>query len=108
MSRGGYGRDRPALSGEGGANSASNIVNTAAASAAGFDKGKPRRTFTVILASNRTNMRAYAAAVALLAGGCFFGYRDGGAPNAPRAHRGTFVRDMVLTGELNAADGSTI
>ena len=53
-------------------------------------------------------MRAYAAAVALLAGGCFFGYRDGGAPNAPRVHRGTFVRDMILTGELNAAEGSTI
>jgi hypothetical protein len=53
-------------------------------------------------------MRAYIAAVALLAGGCFFGYRDAGAPNAPRAHRGTFVNDMVLTGELNAADGSTI
>ncbi len=87
---------------------ASNIVNTADASAAGFEKGKPHRTFTVIWASKRTNMRAYIAAVALLAGGCFFGYRDGGAPNAPRAHRGTFVSEMVLTGELNAADGSTI
>lgn len=46
------------------------------------------------------------AAVALLASGCFFGYRQ--APKAPRTHRGTFVNDMVLTGELNAAQGSTI
>ncbi len=53
-------------------------------------------------------MRVTIAAVALLAGGCFFGYRDAGAPSAPRVHRGTFVSDMVLTGELNAADGSTI
>jgi HlyD family secretion protein len=53
-------------------------------------------------------MRAHIALLALLAGGCFFGYRDAAAPDAPRVHRGTFVNDMVLTGELNAADGSTI
>jgi len=54
-------------------------------------------------------MRApIAAVIALLAGGCFFGYRDPAAPQAPRVHRGTFVNDMVLTGELNAADGSMI
>jgi len=46
------------------------------------------------------------AAVAVLASGCFFGYRD--APKAPQTHRGTFINDMVLTGELNAAAGSTI
>ena len=54
-------------------------------------------------------MRApIAAVVALLAAGCFFGYRDLATATAPRVHRGTFVNDMVLTGELNAADGSTI
>src|SRR5438067_7959547 len=54
-------------------------------------------------------MRALiAAAVALLAAGCFFGYRGPAASAAPRVHRGTFISDMVLTGELNAADGSTI
>lgn len=54
-------------------------------------------------------MRAIiAAAVALLASGCFFGYRDAGAPSAARVHRGRFVNDMVLTGELNAAAGSSI
>jgi len=46
------------------------------------------------------------AAVAVLASGCFFGYRD--APKASHTHRGTFINDMVLTGELNAAAGSTI
>src|SRR6266498_4172178 len=71
-------------------------------------KGKPCRTFAVTSASNRSNMRVTTAAVALLAGGCFFGYRDAGGPNAPRVHRGTFVRGMILTGELNAAEGSTI
>ena len=54
-------------------------------------------------------MRSFiAAAVALFAAGCFFGYRDPAAATAPRVHRGTFINDMVLTGELNAADGSTI
>jgi hypothetical protein len=48
-----------------------------------------------------------AAAVALLASGCFFGYRE--VPKASsQTHRGTFLDDMVLTGELNAASGSTI
>jgi multidrug resistance efflux pump len=52
-------------------------------------------------------MRApIAAAVALIASGCFFGYRE--VPKAPQTHRGTFINDMVLTGELNAASGSTI
>lgn len=49
-----------------------------------------------------------AAAAVLLAAGCFFGYRDPAAPHAPRVRRGTFINDMVLTGELNAAEGSTI
>jgi len=53
-------------------------------------------------------MRAPLAVLALVAGGCFFGYRNESAPIAPRVHRGTFVNDMVLTGELNAASGSTI
>jgi multidrug resistance efflux pump len=47
-----------------------------------------------------------AAAIALLAAGCFFGYRE--APRKTAVHRGIFINDMVLTGELNAADGSTI
>jgi HlyD family secretion protein len=53
-------------------------------------------------------MRARVAVFALLAGGCFFGYRDADAPRAPRVHRGVFVNDMVLTGELNAAQGAVI
>ena len=47
-------------------------------------------------------------AFALVAGGCFFGYRNDSVPAGPRMHRGTFVNDMILTGELNAASGSTI
>lgn len=53
-------------------------------------------------------MRISLAAVALLLGGCFFGYRDAHAPGTSRVHRGTFVSEMLLTGELNAASGSTI
>src|SRR5437763_17138328 len=53
-------------------------------------------------------MRMPLAAVLLLLGGCFFGYRDANAPRTPRVHRGLFVSDMLLTGELNAATGSTI
>ncbi|HEV2720812.1 MAG TPA: HlyD family efflux transporter periplasmic adaptor subunit [Thermoanaerobaculia bacterium] len=53
-------------------------------------------------------MRLPFAVLALFAGGCFFGYRNDAVPNAPRVHRGTFVNDMVLTGELNAASGSAI
>jgi multidrug resistance efflux pump len=49
-----------------------------------------------------------AAAVALLLSGCFFGYREPAAAQSPRVRRGAFVNDMVLTGELNAAEGSTI
>jgi hypothetical protein len=61
----------------------------------GVQTGKIMRTFI-------------AAAVALLASGCFFGYRDPAAVQAPHVRRGAFVNDIVLTGELNAAEGSTI
>jgi multidrug resistance efflux pump len=54
-------------------------------------------------------MRRLALLFALLVSGCFFGYRheDPSHP-VPRVHRGTFADDMVLTGQLDAARGSTI
>jgi len=54
-------------------------------------------------------MRRLALLLALLVSGCFFGYRheDPSHP-IPRVHRGTFADDMVLTGQLDAARGSTI
>ena len=45
----------------------------------------------------------------LLLTGCFSGYRsDDPAAGAIRVRRGAFVRDIVLTGELNAAEGAII
>jgi HlyD family secretion protein len=54
-------------------------------------------------------MRSAVAVLTLLATGCFFGYRsDDRARTGPRVHRGTFVDDMVLTGQLDAARGAVI
>ena len=54
-------------------------------------------------------MRVRIALAALLLAGCFSGYRsDDPAAGAVRVHRGPFVREMVLTGELGAAEGATI
>lgn len=48
------------------------------------------------------------AAVSLLVVSCFSGYSEEAARNAPRVRRGTFTRDLVLTGELEAARGEAI
>jgi len=54
-------------------------------------------------------MSPRACLAALLLTGCFSGYRsDDPAAGAIRVHRGAFVRDMVLTGELSAAAGEMI
>ena len=49
---------------------------------------------------------ALAAAVALLAG-CFSGY-DTTPASSPRVRRGTFINQMVITGELEAARGAAV
>jgi HlyD family secretion protein len=50
------------------------------------------------------------SALALLAAGCFSGYDPGpaGHLHALTVHRGTFVSDLVLTGQLEAARGEAI
>ncbi len=54
-------------------------------------------------------MRRLPLLFALLVSGCFFGYRhDDPSHPIPRVHRGLFADDMVLTGQLDAARGSTI
>ncbi|HSY48574.1 MAG TPA: HlyD family efflux transporter periplasmic adaptor subunit [Thermoanaerobaculia bacterium] len=47
-------------------------------------------------------------AVALLAAGCFSGYRTEADAKALRVRRGTFARDVVITGELRAARGDEL
>ncbi len=47
--------------------------------------------------------------IALVAGGCFSGYStDEHSPREMRVHRGTFVRELTLTGEVEAARGEMI
>lgn len=46
-------------------------------------------------------------ATALFLGACFSGYRETD-PEALQVRRGTFIRDVVLTGELEAARGAAI
>ena len=53
-------------------------------------------------------MRRLVVLAALLLSGCFFGYPHEPARGALRAHRGVFVDDMVLTGQLEAARGAVI
>jgi multidrug resistance efflux pump len=53
-------------------------------------------------------MSRIAALLALAAAGCFFGYAPHDAPGRPHAHRGTFVDEMVLTGQLEASRGELI
>lgn len=48
------------------------------------------------------------AALSLLIVSCFSGYSDEAPHNALRVRRGTFTRDLVLTGELEAARGEAI
>src|SRR5260221_387384 len=68
----------------------------------------PRQTFLMSETSN-IQMRIVASALTLLAMGCFFGYRhDDPAHAAVRVHRGKFVEDMVLTGQIEAARGAVI
>jgi len=47
-------------------------------------------------------------AVALLAAGCFSGYRTEADARALRVRRGTFASDVVITGELRAARGEEL
>src|SRR5258707_9052074 len=59
--------------------------------------------------TSNIQMRVIASALTLLAMGCFFGYRhDDSAHAAVRVHRGKFVEDMVLTGQIEAARGAVI
>jgi HlyD family secretion protein len=54
-------------------------------------------------------MRRLSSAIVLLAAGCFSGYSaDGPGAATLRVHRGAFVSDIVLTGELEAARGEAI
>src|SRR5258708_7283549 len=57
---------------------------------------------------SNVQMRVIVAALTLLAAGCFVGYRHDPAQPAVRVHRGKFVEDMVLTGQIEAARGAVI
>jgi hypothetical protein len=51
--------------------------------------------------------RALVLLIALAAGGCFSGYQaDDRSPREMRVHRGRFVRELTLTGEVEAARGA--
>src|SRR6202162_1171733 len=48
-------------------------------------------------------------AISLIAAGCFSGYStDAPSPHESRVHRGSFVNEITLTGELEAARGEAI
>lgn len=49
-----------------------------------------------------------AAAAPLVLASCFSGYSEEAPSSAPRVRRGTFTRDLLLTGELEAARGEAI
>src|SRR5712691_1992459 len=49
-----------------------------------------------------------AAVVSLLIVSCFSGYSDEAPKSALRVRRGTFTRELLLTGELEAARGEAI
>lgn len=54
-------------------------------------------------------MRRLSVVVALIAAGCFSGYSTEDSSSAePRAHRGKFVRELTLTGEIEAARGEMV
>ena len=55
-----------------------------------------------------TMRRSLSAALVVLLAGCFSGYRDSGSKHELKVRRATFTRDMVLTGELEAARGAAI
>ena len=52
--------------------------------------------------------RSLCAALIALLSGCFSGYRDDVSKDALKVRRATFTRDVVLTGELEAARGAAI
>jgi multidrug resistance efflux pump len=53
--------------------------------------------------------RALVLVIALAAWGCFSGYQaDDRSPREMRVHRGRFVRELTLTGEVEAARGEMI
>lgn len=47
-------------------------------------------------------------AIALIAAGCFSGYSEAPSRGESRVHRGNFVSEITLTGELEAARGEAI
>jgi multidrug resistance efflux pump len=47
-------------------------------------------------------------AIALIVAGCFSGYSEAPSPGESRVHRGNFVSEITLTGELEAARGEAI
>ena len=48
------------------------------------------------------------ASIAMIAAGCFSGYRETPSQRENRVHRGNFVSEITLTGELEAARGEAI
>src|SRR5438876_7028121 len=58
--------------------------------------------------SSKMRGRLVAALLSLLIAGCFSGYSEEAPKNALRVRRGTFSRELVLTGELEAARGEAI
>src|SRR4051812_1277531 len=59
--------------------------------------------------SNRMNVKVlFSCAVAVIASGCFSGYRSEADAKSLRVRRGTFASDVVITGELRAARGEEL
>jgi multidrug resistance efflux pump len=58
--------------------------------------------------SSKMRVDLFAAAAALLIASCFSGYSEEASRNALRVRRGTLSRELILTGELEAARGEAI
>ena len=53
-------------------------------------------------------MRRLSLILLLIGAGCFSGYSTDDTPAAPRVRRGQFIRELTLTGEIDAARGEII
>jgi HlyD family secretion protein len=53
-------------------------------------------------------MRRLSLILMLIGAGCFSGYSTDDGPSAPRVRRGQFIRELTLTGEIDAARGQMI
>ena len=53
-------------------------------------------------------MRRLSLIFLLIGAGCFSGYSTDEAPSVPRVRRGQFIRELTLTGEIDAARGTMI